>query len=55
VTADVRFTENGVAVPLGEALWLTIGRLHDYRVDYLDTEAQQAASHGLSSRTTGPD
>ncbi len=45
VTRDVRFTENGVAVPLGEALWLTIGRLHDYRVDYLDTEAQQAASH----------
>ncbi len=45
VTPGVRFTENGVAVPLGEALWLTIGRLYDYRVDYLDTEAQQAASH----------
>lgn len=45
VTPDVRFTENGVAVPLGEALWLTFGRLYDYRVDYLDTEAQQAATH----------
>ena len=45
VTPGVRFTENGVAVPLGEALWLTIGRLYEYRVDYLDTEAQQAASH----------
>jgi hypothetical protein len=45
VTADVRFTENGVAIPLGEALWLTIGQLGEYRVDYLDTEAQQAASH----------
>lgn len=45
VTADVRFTENGVEVPLGEALWVTIGGLGSYRVDYLDTEAQQAASH----------
>lgn len=45
LAADVRFTENGVAVPLGEALWLTIGALGSYRVDYLDTEAQQAAAH----------
>jgi hypothetical protein len=45
VTPDVRFTENGVAIPLGEALWQTIGGLGSYRVDYLDTEAQQAASH----------
>lgn len=44
-TADVRFTENGVAVPLGEALWVTFEKRLDYRVDYLDTEAQQAASH----------
>jgi hypothetical protein len=45
VTANIRFTENGVAIPLGEALWVTLDRLGDYRVDYLDTEAQQAASH----------
>jgi hypothetical protein len=45
VTPDVRFTENGVAIPLGEALWITIGGLGDYRVDYVDTEAQQAAAH----------
>lgn len=45
VTREVRFTENGVAIPLGEALWLTIGGLGEYRVDYLDTEAQQAAAH----------
>ena len=45
VTQNVRFTENGVSVPLGEALWVTIGGLGSYRVDYLDTEAQQAASH----------
>lgn len=45
VTANVRFTENGVAIPLGEALWATINGLGAYRVDYLDTQAQQAASH----------
>src|SRR5262245_58913671 len=38
VTPDVRFTENGVAIPLGEALWQTIGGLGEYRVDYLDTQ-----------------
>jgi hypothetical protein len=45
VAPGVRFTENGVAIPLGEALWLTISSLGKYRVDYLDTEAQQAAAH----------
>jgi hypothetical protein len=45
VTGNVRFTENGVAIPLGEALWVTFEKLAGYRVDYLDTEAQQAASH----------
>jgi hypothetical protein len=45
VTNDVRFTENGVAISLGEALWQTIDGLGTYRVDYLDTQAQQAAAH----------
>jgi hypothetical protein len=45
VTADVRFTENGVAIPLGEALWVTLTGVGNYRVDYVDTEAQQIASH----------
>ena len=45
VTATVRFTENGVAIPLGEALWVTVTSVGDYRVDYVDTEAQQVASH----------
>ena len=40
-----RFTENGVEVPLGEALWTTIDRLHDYRADYVDPDAGQVASH----------
>jgi hypothetical protein len=45
VTSNVRFTENGVAIPLGEALWVTITGVGTYRVDYVDTEAQQVASH----------
>jgi hypothetical protein len=45
VTRDVRFTENGAAIPLGEALWVTLTDLGSYRVDYLDTESQQAAAH----------
>ncbi|MFD1788276.1 hypothetical protein ACFSC3_11900 [Sphingomonas floccifaciens] len=45
LTPDCRFTENGVAIPLGEALWHTIDRLDSYRVDYIDTDAGEAASH----------
>jgi hypothetical protein len=45
VSKTVKFTENGVTVPLGEALWATISGLGDYRVDYVDTETQQVASH----------
>jgi hypothetical protein len=40
-----RFTENGVRVPLGEALWVTLTALGPYRVDYLDVESGQAATH----------
>jgi hypothetical protein len=40
-----RFTENGVPIPLGEALWVTISALGPYRVDYLDPQSGQAATH----------
>ena len=42
---SARFTENGVAIALGEALWLTISEFGPYRVDYLDPESGQAATH----------
>ncbi len=42
---NARFTENGVRIPLGEALWVTITGLGPYRVDYLDTASGQAATH----------
>jgi hypothetical protein len=41
---SVRFTENGVAIPLGEALWVTVSGIGQFRQDYVDTEAQQVAA-----------
>lgn len=45
LSGRVRYTENGVAVPLGEALWATITRIGSYRVDYADVESSQVAAH----------
>jgi hypothetical protein len=45
LSPGVRFTENGVQIPLGEALWVTLSALGEYRVDYLDPESGQAATH----------
>ncbi len=36
VAPDVRFTENGVAIPLGEALWVTFSDLGSYRHDFFE-------------------
>jgi hypothetical protein len=36
VAPQVRFTENGVAIPLGEALWVTFSGLGPYRHDFFD-------------------
>jgi hypothetical protein len=36
VAPRVRFTENGVAIPLGEALWVTFSGLGPYRHDFFD-------------------
>jgi hypothetical protein len=36
VAPNVRFTENGVAIPLGEALWVTFSGLGSYRHDFFE-------------------
>lgn len=36
VASNVRFTENGVEIPLGEALWVTISGVGSYRHDFYD-------------------
>jgi hypothetical protein len=42
---NVRFTENGVAIALGEALWVTISDLGHYRHDFFDTANGGVASY----------
>ena len=41
----VRFTENGVAIPLGEALWVTLSGLGAYRHDFYDPQSGGVASY----------
>lgn len=42
---SVRFTENGVAISLGQGLWTGISAAAHYRYDYLDPESGGAATH----------
>lgn len=44
VTANVRFTENGAQVPLGEALWVTFTKPLAYRHYFTDTRSGQVAA-----------
>ena len=45
VAANVRFTENGVAIPLGEALWVTFSGLGPYRHDFFDPSSGGVATY----------
>jgi hypothetical protein len=45
VTANVRVTEDGKAIKLGEGLWKTATGKGAFRQDYLDTRKQIAAAH----------
>ena len=45
VAAKVRFTEDGVAIPLGEALWVTISGLGQYRHYYYDPTTGGVGAH----------
>ncbi|HEV2703926.1 MAG TPA: hypothetical protein VGV09_20035 [Steroidobacteraceae bacterium] len=45
VAPQVRFTENGVAIPLGEALWVTFSGLGPYRHDFFDPASGAVASY----------
>jgi hypothetical protein len=42
---NVRFTENGVQIPLGEALWVTFNSLGSYRHDFYEVETGGIASY----------
>lgn len=45
VARSVRFTENGVRIPLGDALWRTFSGLAGYRHDFYDPESGGVASY----------
>jgi hypothetical protein len=45
VAPHVRFTENGVAIPLGEALWVTFSGLGPYRHDFYDPASGGVATY----------
>ena len=45
VAPTVRFTENGVAIPLGEALWVTFSGLGSYRHDFYEPAAGAVISY----------
>jgi hypothetical protein len=45
VAPHVRFTENGVAIPLGEALWVTLSSLGSYRHDFFEPAAGAVISY----------
>lgn len=46
VTRNVRYTENGVRLNLGDGLWNTASKLPTYRVDVIDEEAGQVGLLG---------
>lgn len=45
VSPAVRFTENGVVIPLGEALWVTFSDLGPYRHDFYDPASGGVATY----------
>ncbi len=50
---DVRFTENGTALKLGEGLWKTAASLTDYRIHVADPQAGQAGFVGTILQQDG--
>ena len=44
---DVRFTENGVPLAVGDGLWNTIDGVGDYRLPFIDPEDGQAGMFGV--------
>lgn len=44
VTPDLRFTEDGAPLKLGDGLWRTIGGLESYRLDFADPRRGQAGA-----------
>ncbi|HKP58119.1 MAG TPA: hypothetical protein VJV78_15410 [Polyangiales bacterium] len=52
--ADVRFTENGQVLPLGEGLWKVARTLGSYRQDFAEVPAGQTAGFAALDDDAGP-
>lgn len=46
VTRNVKYTENGVRINLGDGLWRTVSAMPTYRLDVIDDEADTAGMLG---------
>jgi hypothetical protein len=55
LAGHVRFTENGVQIPLGEALWRTFNKLGGYRHDFYDPDTGGVASYVAIEENNFPD
>ena len=54
VTADVRFTEDGAPLQLGDGLWRTIDGLDSYRLDFADPHGGEAGALVLVRENGAP-
>lgn len=54
VAGNVRFTEDTVALKLGEGLWKTASKIRPYRLDMLDVRQGVAASHVIVEEAGEP-
>ncbi|MGB6450231.1 MAG: hypothetical protein WBE92_05725 [Steroidobacteraceae bacterium] len=54
VTSNVRFTENGDVMKLGDGLWRTVSRLGTYRQDILDVRGHTAATQAVIEEGNNP-
>jgi hypothetical protein len=55
VARSVRFTENGVHLPLGDAMWRTFSGLAGYRHDFYDPQSGGVASYVAIRENDFPD
>jgi hypothetical protein len=46
VTRDVRYTENGAELKLGDGMWSTVDRLGDYKLYFVDPDTAEAGFFG---------
>jgi len=48
LSKDVRFTDNGAPLAVGDGLWNTIDGVGDYRLPFIDPEDGQAGLFGVA-------